>query len=267
MSGTDGPLFDEEISDAYAKYRPFYPQKVAEIITSFMKSHGSSGVDIAVDVACGPGQSTFLLCDSFHKVIGIDISQHQIKQANQMCAKFGKENVQFIVGDAHKIPLESSSVDLLTIAMGWQWLDAEQFYAEAKRVLKPGGCIAVYGHGVQMFDNKRVNDVFEAYRQEMIKSKCFDEHKVQHMHVLNKYESVELPFLHTKRCEFEFPQQLTIDQLLGIISSVVMYKRYCEKFPENNLLEEIRATYEANNTKVDVETVMFPGFIILGINE
>ena len=264
MCNTEGPLFDDKVSEAYAKFRPFYPPNVAEIITSYMRLHGSSGCDIAADVTCGPGQSTFLLCDHFKQVIGIDISEHQIKQANTLCAKFGKSNVRFIVGDAHKMPFESSSIDLLTCAMGWHWLDAEQFYAEVKRVLKPGGCIAIYGHHVQVTDNERVKKVFEVYHQELAESKCIDE---QPLHAMSKYDSVELPFWHTKKSEFDISLKLTIEELLGMISSVVWYRKYSKMYPENNLLEKIRANYEQDPCKQDVESFTFPGFIYLGMME
>ena len=70
-----------EHAACYAKFRPVYPKTVADMITSFMKTNGSSGFKVAVDVACGSGQSTFLLCDYFEEVVGFDISEAQITQA------------------------------------------------------------------------------------------------------------------------------------------------------------------------------------------
>ena len=52
-------------------------------------------------------------------------------------------SVKFIVCDAHDLPLESSSADLITCAMAWHWLDPELFYRET---IKPKGCMAVYGY-------------------------------------------------------------------------------------------------------------------------
>ena len=71
----------------------------------------------------------------------------------------------------------------------------------------------------------------------MFRSNCF---AAKNYHVLNKYKAVELPFKQTLRVEFDLPQQATIDQILGLISSVSMYTTYCERFPNNTLLIKIR---------------------------
>ena len=134
---------------AYATFRPTYPRAVFDIVSSFIKKNGSSGFGVAADVACGSGQSTFSLCSLFQKVIGVDISEAQITHAKAKVADTLPESrsIEFIVGDAHNLPLESSSADLITCATAWHWLNPEVFYREVKRVLKPKGCLAVYGYG------------------------------------------------------------------------------------------------------------------------
>ena len=105
-------LFDtKEMSEKYAKFRPIYPPTVSEVIRTYMKSHGSLSFKTAVDVACGSGQSTFLLSDSFDSVTGVDISEHQIEQAKRKASQ-DYPNVKFIVGDAHSLLIDSSSVDV-----------------------------------------------------------------------------------------------------------------------------------------------------------
>ena len=254
----------QKISEDYIKFRPVYPETVAKIITSYMRDKQSTLFDMALDVACGSGQSTFLLCEYFQRVVGMDISETQIEQAKLKCCQSdyqSKTNVEFIVGDAHRLPIESASVDLLTCATAWHWLDPEKFYAEAKRVLKPRGCIAVYGHGMEVVDNELIKNAFDIFIEELFQFNCFSE---QNLHVLNKYKAVKLPFVQTQRFEFDFPQISTIDQILGLMSSVSMYRLYCEKFPENNLLERIKATL---NAKDNVQKFSFPGYAILGIKD
>ena len=256
-----------EISAAYDKFRPVYPACVGDIITSYMRSNGCSGFEVAVDAACGTGQSTFLLSDHFLHVIGIDISETQIRQAKLKLEELdhANGNIEFKVGDAHNFPIESSSVDLLTCAMAWHWLDAEKFYAEARRVLKPGGCLAVYGHGsgVLVKDNDRVKNAFESAYAELFKFNCFAE---ENFHVMNKYKTVELPFSCTKRIEFDLQQKATIDQLIGLWSSMSMFRSFAEKYPENNIMQKVKEDYKASGSKCNVEEFTLPGFIIVGIN-
>ena len=153
-----------EMSAAYGKFRPVYPKSVGGIITSYMRSNECSGFEFAVDAACGTGQSTFLLSDHFQHVVGVDISETQIDQAKlKLEDDNAKGNIEFKVGDAQHLPIESSSVDLLTCAMAWHWLDADKFYAEARRVLKPRGCLAVYGHGLLVKDNEHIKTAFDIY--------------------------------------------------------------------------------------------------------
>ena len=256
-----------DISEAYSKFRPVYPQNVANIIVDYMKSKGSLACDFAVDVCCGSGQSTFLLRDYFNKVVGLDISETQIQQAKVKCREDTSSElaVTFIIGDAHNLPFESSSVDLLTCAMAWHWLDTEKFYNEAKRVLKPGGCLAIYGHGVVVKDNNRIKNAFDLFLDALISSDSLEE---ESMHAINNYKGVEIPFSQTQRIEFSLPQKSSIDQLLGFISSVSTYsKTYCTKYPENSLMQKIRARYDTEEGKQDVEEYTFPGFAILGINK
>jgi ubiquinone/menaquinone biosynthesis C-methylase UbiE len=218
----------------------------------YQKNEECSGFHTALDVACGSGQSTFLLCESFQKVTGVVISQTQIDQARMRCnsdenSKYS--NFDFILGDAHNLPIESSSVDLLTCATAWHWLDAESFYAEARRVLNPRGCLAVYGHGSQVEDNERMDKAMRMFLAEMFKYGCFAQ---QNLHVLNKYEAVKLPFQRTQRIEFSLSQEATFEQIVGLISSISMYRTYGEKFPNNNLLQR-RASYDKEPGKSDVE--------------
>ena len=64
---------------AYAMYSPTYQENV---FSSFITKNGGSGFDVAVDVACGSGHSTFPLCSRFQRVLGVDISEAQITNAS-----------------------------------------------------------------------------------------------------------------------------------------------------------------------------------------
>ena len=46
-------------------------------------------------------------------------------------------------GPAEDLPFQDGSVDLLTAASAAHWFDQSRFLAEASRVLKPRGCMAL----------------------------------------------------------------------------------------------------------------------------
>jgi 2-polyprenyl-3-methyl-5-hydroxy-6-metoxy-1,4-benzoquinol methylase len=155
-------LFQEaDHAELYIKYRPTYSQQMFDTIFNFCEQGKSetgkpapdagcgSGHDkaetgtTALDVGCGSGQSTRPLCDRFEQVLGLDISNEQIRQASKALP-----GVRFHVGAAEDLSFcEDNSVDLVTIGQALHWLDTARFYLEVTRVLKPGGTLAAYGYG------------------------------------------------------------------------------------------------------------------------
>ena len=86
----------------------------------------------------------------------------------------------FRVGSDSKLDLGDQSVDLLTSCQAAHWFDdLAAFYAEADRVLRPGGAIAVYGYhftdpvgtdnaSVEQFVVHRVVETFNNFGTEFI---------------------------------------------------------------------------------------------------
>ena len=132
-------------SAAYALYRSSPPTSLVRKLADSVRS-GSRA--LAVDIGCGTGQSTFILSEYFDRVLGVDVSESQIKEARRASENNSKaKNVEFRVGSDSKLDLGDRSVDLVTSCQAAHWFDdLAAFYAEADRVLRPGGAIAVYGY-------------------------------------------------------------------------------------------------------------------------
>ena len=122
-----------------------------EIMHYIKEMYSTCNYESVLDVACGSGQSTSMQIDIFKNVYGTDISDEQIVQAGKAL-----ENVIFSVGCAEALDFENESMDLVTIGLGLHWVDAERFFSEAKRVLKPGGVLVAYSQNVkdQALDNE-----------------------------------------------------------------------------------------------------------------
>ena len=56
---------------------------------------------------------------------------------------------------------EESSVDLITAGLAIHYFDRPKFYAECKKVLRPGGLLVAYGFGINKFDDKRDQEIFD----------------------------------------------------------------------------------------------------------
>lgn len=52
------------------------------------------------------------------------------------------------MSDCEKLPLLDSSVQLVTCSQAVHWFDTSKFFDEVKRILIPGGLMAVYGYWI-----------------------------------------------------------------------------------------------------------------------
>ncbi len=91
-----------------------------------------------VDLGSGTGFFTDLLASTYQQVIGLDISTEMLRfsQANR------NKKIAWIEADAHKIPLQDSSIDFIYSNLVIQWCEPlDVAIDEMLRVLKPGGLI------------------------------------------------------------------------------------------------------------------------------
>ncbi|MDC1175421.1 class I SAM-dependent methyltransferase [Bacteriovoracaceae bacterium] len=63
--------------------------------------------------------------------------------------KLAKNNydIEFINSKAEKLPFDKDEFDFLNISMGFHWLDPNEFFNEARRVLKKEGYLCIDNYG------------------------------------------------------------------------------------------------------------------------
>lgn len=92
-----------------------------------------------LDVACGTGTSSACLAKSGARVTGCDFSTGMLDVARTRAP-----DIEFVFGDALKLPFDDATFDAATISFGLRNVaDAHHAITEMRRVVKPGGRFAI----------------------------------------------------------------------------------------------------------------------------
>lgn len=120
-------------ADGYDTHRPSYPHdSVAWLLDAV---HPGPGRRITVaDVGAGTGKLTGILAGLGATVSAIDPSADMLRVLHERLPQ-----VTTYQGAAENLPLPDSSVELVTFAQAWHWVDVDAASAEVLRVLKPDG--------------------------------------------------------------------------------------------------------------------------------
>lgn len=99
-------------------------------------NYTSKNLKIA-DIGCGAGFFTNFLATRYSSIYGIDASSSTLDVAK---SKDSTGKVQYVVGDAYKLPHESGSMDVVCAMDFLEHVDRpEDVVGECARILKPGG--------------------------------------------------------------------------------------------------------------------------------
>lgn len=132
-------FFDEMAGKFGRQYVPGRSWKgLAEVLLRLMPR-----MTIA-DLGAGEGTFSQLLAQRAEKVIAVDNSEKMVEYGRMMAAKNNVLNVEYRQGDLEELPIESESVDLAFFSQALHHAQhPEKAVAEAHRILRPGGRVAV----------------------------------------------------------------------------------------------------------------------------
>ena len=95
--------------------------------------------DRVLDACCGTGDLAVAALQAGATVTGLDFSERMLERARR---KSGE--IEWVQGDAEKLPFEDASFDAATVGFGVRNLaDLERGLAELRRVLRPDGRVAI----------------------------------------------------------------------------------------------------------------------------
>jgi len=96
-----------------------------------------------LDLGCGTGWAIPELLKLFDnvRISALDFSQNMLNQVPQ------SNLVDALLSDAHDLPFEDSSFDVVFSNMMLHWCNEKEVFAESMRVLKPGGILIMSALG------------------------------------------------------------------------------------------------------------------------
>lgn len=210
----------------YTRYRPTYPPQLFCWLADRVEHH-----DLAWDCGCGSGQASPGLARHFSRVIATDPSRRQIESAPPC------DNVSYAVAAAEDSGINDKSVDLIVAAQALHWFDFERFYAEARRVARPGAVLAAISYGEVQVEGAPHEAVSRFYHG-MIAPFWPPERR----HVDQGYASIPFPFDRISPPSFVMDANWTLDRLLGYLgtwSAVGEYERLHGSSPLDLITPEL----------------------------
>ena len=111
---------------------------------------------VIADLGAGEGTISQLMAQRAKKVIAIDNSEKMVEFGSELAKRHGIANLEYRLGDLESVPIRTGSVDLAFLSQALHHaVHPEKAMAEAFRIVKPGGKIAVLDLNRHHFEEAR----------------------------------------------------------------------------------------------------------------
>lgn len=201
----------------YAEYRPRYPEALFDWLATLTAGHR-----LAWDAGTGNGQAALPLAERFELVLATDASAKQLAQATLHA------RIRYAVGRETASGLADASCDLVTAAQALHWFDIPGFFAEARRVLRPDGAVAVWGYAQPRLTVPGCDEVLQRYVQRMAPWWPPERAMVE-----DRYASIDLPIDEVHAPPFQLRMMVEREGLLGYLRTWSAYGRYTAARPDD----------------------------------
>lgn len=198
---------------AYKKFRPVYPQALYEYILTYVTER-----ECALDVATGNGQAAVVLANYFENVYATDISAAQLANAEK------KKNIKYVQCAAEQSFLKPHTVDLITVAQAYHWLQHEAFAIEVKRIARQDAVIAVWLYDRFETTNAALNCLMDDFYFTIV-GPYWDEAR---RHVDKHYNDLPFPYEPLPTRPFFIEMTWAKADILGYLASWSSVQRYIQ---------------------------------------
>ena len=142
----------------------WHSRRTAETCAAFLLPRLRPDAEV-LDVGCGSGTITTGLARRASRVVGLDLSADVIDAAQANADEWGPSNISFEVGSVYELPWDDASFDVVYAHQVLQHLsDPVRALREARRVLRPGGLVAVRDSDYETMIHAPVFPAIERWR-------------------------------------------------------------------------------------------------------
>lgn len=194
----------------YSAYRPKWPSGLF-----LWLSRQAPGRSLAWDCATGNGQAAVSLAEHFERVVATDASREQIAQAQK------HPKVLYRVERAESCTLHDASVDLVVVAQAFHWFDQAAFLDEVRRVLCPGGLLALLVYRLAKIATPVDSAVDRLYREVLAGFWPAEREQVE-----RGLEDVTLPYSDVVAPGFELAVDWNLSQFVNYLGTWSAVRRY-----------------------------------------
>lgn len=196
--------------EQYERYRERYdPDIVLPLLREWC---GLTPEWTVADVGAGTGMLADVFLANGNPVIAVEPNL----QMREACARNHAESpaLRVVDGTAETTGLEDASVDMVSVGRALHWFDGDKAFAEFRRILKPGGWVAIIAFGradVGSEENVVLEQTLEHFMPERHRKKGYEVYG----RVGEAFASGE--FHHA---EVHGEMRLTFDELMGLAISL-----------------------------------------------
>lgn len=152
--------------DLYDQSRPKAPIDLINILTMYL----GRSPEVVADVGCGTGLSSFVWIEHAKRIVGIEPNDDMRAVADSRWQESGRPaHLQFVKGLSYALPLEPSSVDLVTCSQSFHWMDPQRFWS-LPGYYAPGASLphttATGRRPLRQSSTKRMRNLYKSPRNE-----------------------------------------------------------------------------------------------------
>ena len=183
-----------------------------------------------------------------------DPSAEQIGQAP------AHRRIRWQVAPAEASGLDAASTDVVVVAQALHWFTLPLFWAEVKRVVRPGGLVVACSYGVPFMDDDAMTADLQRLHDDIVGPYW----PIERGHVDLRYQSIDFPFDRLTPPVFDMRKHWPIEELAGYLSTWSATRRYIAATgsdPVAPIVEGLRAAWGAERRDVRWPLTVLAGWV------